>query len=92
MLAIVNSAALKIGVHGFQIRIFFSSRPRSERAGKCGFAVFNVLRNLQMFSTVADPHHVPPRPQRRRTPCPPGLGSVSSLRIFWRMAILSGVR
>lgn len=91
MLAIVNSAALKIGVHVFQIRIFFGSRPRSERAGKCGFAVFNVLRNLQMFSTVADPPTSLPA-HSVGLPVPPGLGSVSSLRIFWRMAILSGVR
>ena len=75
MLAIVNSAALKIGVHGFQIRIFFSSRPRSERAGKCGFAVFNVLRNLQMFSTVADPPTSLPAHSVGGLPVPPALAA-----------------
>ena len=92
VLAIVNSAALKIAVRMFQIRIFFSSRPRSEMAGKCGFSVSNALRNLQMFSTMPAPAHLSPARSVGGFPVPHGLGSVSSLKIFWRMAILSGVR
>ena len=55
MLAIVNSAALKIGVHVFQIRIFFGSRPRSERAGAFPIRVvdFRTSRDCWRSEPVA---------------------------------------
>ena len=47
VLAIVNSAAMNIGVHeSFQIRVFSRCMPRSRIAGSCGISTFSFLRKL----------------------------------------------
>ena len=46
VLAIVNSAALKIEVHvSFWMMIFFGSKPRNGIAGSYDTSMFNVSRN-----------------------------------------------
>ena len=49
VLAVVNSAAVNIGVHvSFRIRafVFFGYTPRSGIAELCGNSIFSFLRNL----------------------------------------------
>ena len=56
VLAILNSAALDIGVHlSFQITFM----PRSEAAGSYSGSIFSFERTSIMFSIVATPTYIP---------------------------------
>ena len=62
ILAIVNNAAMKTGVHAslqVNVFVFFRCIPRSGIAGPYGSSIFSFFRNLILFSIVAAPIYKP---------------------------------
>ena len=93
VLAIINSAAMNIGVHVyFWTRVFIFSRymPRSAIARLYGNSIFRLLRNFHaiLYSGCTSLHF---HQQCRRVPVSPTLSSIYSL-YFLMMAILTDVR
>ena len=80
VLAIVNSAAMNIGVHVFFQTMFFSGyMPKSGIAGSYGSSIFSSQGTSIMFSIVATPIYIPTNSAREF----PSLHTLSSIYCLW---------